>query len=64
MRLLLPLALLICVVLGCVPPRNTSSADPTSKSAGPELKLLSQKGTIEYGFVTVEGQVQNISNEV
>ncbi|MBK9526998.1 MAG: hypothetical protein IPO41_01435 [Acidobacteria bacterium] len=60
--LLLPLGLLICVGLGCVPPRNAGSSDPTSsKSSSPELKVLSKKGTIEYSFVTVEGQVQNIS---
>ena len=63
MNLLLPLGLLMCVVLGCVPPRNAGSTDPTSsKSSSPELKILSKKGTIEYSFVIVEGQVQNISS--
>ena len=71
MKLLLPLGILLAVVLGCSPPRDghrSSSSDSPfatneTKSAGPKLKLLSARGTIEYSHITVEGEVENISGE-
>lgn len=58
-----PLILLLLIVLGCANQPYNRSDSRSVEPSGPKLKLLAMNGVIEYGFLTVQGQVANTTNE-
>lgn len=52
------------LVIACAPPSNRSSRSSANEAAGPSLELLSSRvDRSSEMFVTVNGQVRNISGE-
>ena len=63
LNLIIILAIFLFVGLACVPPDKRTDGNASVVSQSPPLKLLSSRGEIEYDYVTVKGEVQNISSE-
>jgi hypothetical protein len=62
MRISVLLTLIALAALGCGTTGHQTNNGPP-RSAGPQLRLLSKSSIVKFGYVTVEGEVQNISGE-
>ena len=64
---LLVFAMWIALILGCAGPSERSSVNSngstSAANAAPELELLSFNGERGYSYLTVNGQVRNISGK-
>lgn len=63
LSLLYPLAIVTLFALACAPSGRYSSPSSAGAGSEPPLELLSYRGTREYSFLIVEGQVRNKSSQ-